>query len=578
MAKLTKAQIAKIAGWHKQIQFYGTAEKGYTDSGFWRFLPLVKTKDAHDLDNPEKPLWGDRAVYLVIVFLYLLACPVLAFAKSRQMRFSWATTAFALWHTMTGRHRHTIYQTKKEDDAHHMITFGAKNPAAGRADFILQHLPGWLADGHVVSGRGNTAGKLTLSHASKDPSGANVPWAGSVIEAVPQGADQVRGKTPSFFLSDESAYQDEFQAAVVALRPAVAGGGRFCSVSTVDSGSAFNDMVLDVDGGENAQHEVHPVVQRALDIWGIEWPKGMRSWQTRSGTWVLETHYTADPAKDPARDGAAWFAEAVNGYVGGVDSQGWKTEMEIDYSAGGGDPVFPQVSVNSKCFVEKIDPEWAKSNLAIYAGYDYGITNPSAFEVIGIDRQKKLYTLWELYEGCIDLGAHANKIKSCPYWDRIEDQVSDWSLGSKTSQDGGKLRSVIDQFADHGIFMRPGTRGAPVAVAQRFNGEYWRDMENPLAIVSMGDTPDLYWEITQRLKWDRHVSEAVRRRKSNPDKMRDKDDHGWSALSYITHTLPGPYVPFVPPPPRVATFDSVMETARLRRAQDERTGRRIYVT
>jgi hypothetical protein len=138
MARMKDSEIARIAEWQKAIQFVGTPEQGYTDSGLWSFLPLVYTKDSHDSDKPVKPLMEDSPTYMVIVFLYMLACQVLAVPKSRQMRLSWATTAFSVWHTMTAAYRHTIYQTKKEDDAFAMVSQGSKNPAAGRMDFIIQ--------------------------------------------------------------------------------------------------------------------------------------------------------------------------------------------------------------------------------------------------------------------------------------------------------------------------------------------------------------------------------------------------------------------------------------------------------
>ena len=52
MSKLTAAQITKIHGLMADVQFYGTKEKGYTDSGLWIFLRHVYTKDEHDDESP----------------------------------------------------------------------------------------------------------------------------------------------------------------------------------------------------------------------------------------------------------------------------------------------------------------------------------------------------------------------------------------------------------------------------------------------------------------------------------------------------------------------------------------------
>ena len=577
MARLTKKQIAELEKLHEELWFYGTPEKGYTDSGFWKFLPMVYTNDTNDDDNPVKPILGKGDEYLIVVGLFMLACRNLALTKSRQMRFSWFTTAFGLWHTMRGQYRRTVYQSKKEKDAFKMITQGAKIPGGGRADFMHMRLPGWLRDDNVFSGTGNTAGKLTFNPRPTDPSGMRNPYCGSTMEGLPQGPDQVRGETISLFMSDESAYQDDFAETVRALKAAVK---KWIAVSTVDSGSHFNEMVLDVEKGENADHVVPDAVQRGLEILGIKWLKGQRAWKTRTGVWVLETHYTADPKKDPERDGAEWFLQEIEGYDGGVEGSAWQTEMEINYSAGGGAPVFPRVTITSPIFVGHIDPAWAMDNLRICAGYDYGTTNTSAYEVLGIDKRKRLFFLWELMEPCINLEDHCRRIIANPYWKASERTVGDWSLNNKTQWEDNKLGGVSDQFYTHGVSLTPGVRGAPVRFAIRLLGEYgWSnpdDTDKLMAHIAEDDCPGLAREVTQTLRWAKHSSEAVRRRKSNPEKMMDKNDDCFAAASYIGDTLPSPPADFTDPVTHLC-FDSVVAEKRLRDARIRSRGRGVHV-
>lgn len=560
MAKRNEQEAKRLSEWQSALQFYGTKENGYTDSGFWSFLNYVYTRDSHDKNESRKLLMGDAPEYLVVVFLYMLACDVLAVPKSRQMRLSWATTAFSVWHTMSGKDRHTIYQTKKEDDAFAMVSQGHKNPCAGRMDFIIQHLPTWFRDSHIVSGKGNQVGCLTFSPSQVDENGYLNPFQGSAINAIPQGAHQIRQYTPSLVVSDESAFQEEFENSMVACRPAVAGGGKVICVSSEDAGSAFNRMVLESVSGDVPQHEIHPDVKRGLDILGIDWPKGLRSWLTPSGVWCLEVHYTADPAKDPARDGAAWVEEAVRGYVGGFESSAWKKEMEIDYNAGGGDPVFPFLSGPGHPVLSRsVSEDQAIGTMSIYAGYDYGARNPAAFEVWGFDKRGHAFSLWEMYEACTNIADHVQKMKKCPYWDHIKYIACDPSITAKTQQTASGTRSIAEIFADHGVHFTKGRRGADVPMAIRFLSEYWADPENPTAFITKA-TPALMQEVMD-LRWDRHISAGVDARKNALERIRDKNNHAWDATAYLFDTRPSAWIAPTPKRPGGIIFNDLLEKA-----------------
>jgi len=540
---LSEQDQARLRDLREKVMFYGTPEKGYTDSGFWRYLSHVKTNDAHDHDKPVKHLMGDTPEYLIVVFLYMLACELLACPKSRQMRFSWATTAFATWHTMSGPYRRTIFQTKDAESADDMVSKGAKEPCAGRMDFILQHLPGWLQDPFITVGKGNLVGRLAFTpqppHAQE---GTDIPWYGSVIHAIPQGGDKVRQYTFSLMVGDECAFQPEFGPAMVAARPAMAGGGRGIYVSSVYSGSAFNQMVLETETGEDPVHEVPEAVQRGLDILGIEWPKGMKSWKTPSDVWVLETHYTADPAKDPERDGAEWLVDAAKGYVGGMESSGWQTEMEINYGAGGGDPVFPFAADKTCPIYTKVIPYVdVIERMRLYAGYDFGMDNPSAFEVWAIDGEGHSWSVWELYEPCLDMIGHTNRMKACPYWKDIEYIVGPWEMMSAKLPGAHGLKTLNEQFSKYGIHMRQGRKGVNGTMALRFLSEYWSDPKNPKAHITDA-TPYLASEVSE-LRWARHTSSVVDAKKNRPDKIREKNDHAWNATAILFDTVPGIWVP-----------------------------------
>jgi len=549
MSNLLTADKKRLAGLHEAVQFGGTADKGYTDSGLWNYLAYVNTKDSHEKGAKivKRLPVADKA-FLKILFLFMLCFDKLLIPKSRQMMVSWAMSAYAVWHAMSAEYRHVVYQTKKEADGHAMVTEGRKNPAGGRMDFILQYLPDWLKDDHITSGAGNLVGNLVFNPERADAAGNRIPWHGSRIESVPGGPDQVRGKTPSLIGLDEAAFHEMLNKVIVACNPAVAGGGQLHIASSVDAGSDFNGVVLDTEDGAPPEHEIPEIIQTAMDIMGIRWPRGMRAWKTKSGFQVLELHYTADPAKDPDRLGAAWVAEAVEGYPGGFESSGWKTEMEIDYESGGGEKVFPFLS-QSLCpvFIPSIDPADAMARMNVFAGYDYGTNSPSAFEVWGIDDVGNLYALWELYEPCLDYVQHFNRIKRCPYFDKLEYISADNKIFSKTQQTANGVQAVSQLFHDNGIYISRARQGMDYPIAMRFLSEYWPggktgwDKIPPRAFIT-DDCPNLKMEV-RGLKFQEHVSSIVASRKNNVEKLVDKNNHAWDASAYAIDRKPSLWTP-----------------------------------
>jgi hypothetical protein len=66
--------------------------------------------------------------------------------------------------------------------------------------------------------------------------------------------------------------------------------------------------------------------------------KGYSSRETPLGWKVFRVHYSADPDKDPARNGKEWYAHARKG----IKERDWRKEYEIDYRALGGQLVWPE--------------------------------------------------------------------------------------------------------------------------------------------------------------------------------------------------------------------------------------------
>jgi len=328
--------------------------------------------------------------------------------------------------------------------------------------------------------------------------------------------------------------------------------------------------------GDMSIQEVPPVVQTALDIMGIEWPKGMRSWKTKSGAYALEVHYSSDPKKDPERDGAAWHAQAVKkpGYEGDYESVGWQTEMEINYEAGGGDPVFPFLRASSPVFIEGFVPDQIRNKMRFYAGYDYGTQNPSAFVVLAVDREGRIYTVWELYEPCKNMAEHVAKIKACPYFDRIEKIVCDPSIWARTQQTAAGLKTIADLFADHGLYMQAGRRDQDAPVAIMLKSTHWADEDNPTFFLTQA-TPNTNKEFREA-RWQEHTSAAMELRANRPEKIRQKDNHTIDAVSVLLDD--GVDLPIeVTVPDDYGSYDYHRRQMKLDNAKKERARSGFYI-
>ncbi|KKW13333.1 MAG: hypothetical protein UY48_C0002G0024 [Candidatus Gottesmanbacteria bacterium GW2011_GWB1_49_7] len=189
-------------------------------AGAWAFLTRqVFTRDEADPQAPIKP-FPDKE-YLRLLTQRWVEEKLLAVPKSRRMLVSWALTALHLWDALLHEYRAIYIGARKLEGSEELV---------GRCKFIHEHLrmPGLFP---VV--------KTRAARASKHPEAVNalhVPETGSSIQAVAEGADQMRQYAASRYLGDEFAFWGKARATWTALKPAVEGGGQICIVSSPSPG------------------------------------------------------------------------------------------------------------------------------------------------------------------------------------------------------------------------------------------------------------------------------------------------------------------------------------------------------
>lgn len=95
---------------------------------------------------------------------------------------------------------------------------------------------------------------------------------------------------------------------------------------------------------------------------------GIRGWRTSEGWLVLRLHYTADPERATPE----WIAEQLQGYRGGIEGRDWRREMEIDFSAYKGEPVYSAFPADVAVRETRYRPD-----LPLWRGWDFGYRHPA---------------------------------------------------------------------------------------------------------------------------------------------------------------------------------------------------------
>lgn len=134
----------------------------------------VWTLDEHDKENPIKRFPYNKK-YLQELSHHLVHERLLFIEKSRQMLVTWTCVAYCLWITMFNTGKRVFIQSKKEKDANEIIN---------RAKFIYKRLPDLMKQKYKAD---EPMAYCTMRFGKQD----------SIIQGVPQGAEQLRQYTAS---------------------------------------------------------------------------------------------------------------------------------------------------------------------------------------------------------------------------------------------------------------------------------------------------------------------------------------------------------------------------------------------
>ena len=383
----------------------------------WLFLTeCVFTLDQVDSVNPIK-LFPDKE-YLKYFVRVWQKYPIIAVPKSRRMTMSWTEISLIVWDTIFHKGKSWAMVSKKEDDAHELVT---------RAKFIIDHLdPKKLAP------------ELLPKYQDKFCV-LNFPEIHSKIQGYPQGANQLRQFTFSGIFGDESAFWENAQEFYAASFPTIDGGGRMHLISSPGPGF-FKKLVfdaLDVPGDITVAEQT-PDFMRPQE--------GIRVWKNPKNQFlVFEIHYTADPGKRHDE-----YRETIKN---SLPLREYLREYELHWDTFAGMPVYPEFS-KIHIIEEKPEPQ---PGLPMLLGFDFGLT-PAA--VVGQLQEDVLVIFEEFIE--INMGAERFSTKVMQQLQLKYPTFSDFKKNWLTYVDpSGLFRKDTDETTCAQILNRKGFRCIP---------------------------------------------------------------------------------------------------------------------
>lgn len=280
---------------------------------------------------------------------------------------------------------------------------------------------------------------------------------------------------------------------------------------------------------------------------------GLKVWKNDNGFSVAMLHYSADPAKDPNREGKEWYNNEKNAF----SEAKWRKEYEIDFTTKSGKLIFGPDFCDFNQGIHFISSFELPEPYELLLGLDFGQRNPTAALVAVWTLDKKLYIIDEYYKPAIPSVSSKDLFNSFAYLlgdlegktmrekrnmtiNTFSIRVIDPSTGSKNRtkiREGEEIPySVLEEFYDNGWDFELGKNDVEASIT-RIREYFQVDSEGKSNLYIFRDKcPNLcaellnyrYSELTEIQLKTRNVSEE-------PIK---KNDHAVDALRYIIMTRP----------------------------------------
>ena len=290
------------------------------------------------------------------------------------------------------------------------------------------------------------------------------------------------------------------------------------------------------------------------DIEENEVIKGLKYWKNPKNNFnVLMLHYSADPDKDPERNGKEWHENEKKGALKAL----WKKEMEIDFTTKAGKLIYGQEYCDFDPTIHFIDSFNYDMPIEQLISLDFGQRNPTA-ALVGIwTASNVLYIIDEYHKAAIPsvsskdmfekfgylMGIKESdnfQIKKNAVLQRFSVRVIDPTTKAKNRvsvKHGEEIEySVVEEFEDNGWEFELGSNDVASGITRV--REYLQLDEDKKAhlYIFKDKCPKLCEELLHyRYKEHTEIQSKTRNKSEEPVK---KNDHAVDSLRYMIMTRP----------------------------------------
>lgn len=254
---------------------------------------------------------------------------------------------------------------------------------------------------------------------------------------------------------------------------------------------------------------------------------GMQSWRNKNNGFVV---VTAPFTSDPEKNNEEWYTNACKGLR---DDQ-IRRELLIDFTARGGQKVFPYLDQSPKKYFVKPRGEIPK-NHTIVCGMDFGGRNPTAIIWFDVNERGHFHAFSEFYKPSTP-SEIARYMKAHPYFHRLQKISCDPSMYNKNqhlNDDSGIITSIAAMLDDLGIYQLERGNNDRIAGLERVKYMFrYSDTApdlDPYFTIST-ECPNLWKELTSIVYKDESPEQLVNKNQSE-DTVK-KGDHAYDATKY----------------------------------------------
>ena len=285
--------------------------------------------------------------------------------------------------------------------------------------------------------------------------------------------------------------------------------------------------------------------------------KGIRKWKNYKNNFcVLMLHYTADPKKDPGREGKEWYEKEKKGYATAM----WEKEYEINFGTKSGKLIYGSdfcdfsPSVHFKQSFKLPEP------IEHLISLDFGQRNPTCALIGAWTLDHKLYIIDEYYEPAIpsvssrrmfeqfsyllgddilelEIDARRSKAQSF-FQSMIIDPTTRYKNRVKVLGEGDEIPySIIEEFYDNGWDFAPGVNSVGAGINRV--REYFKVDKNgdSRLYIFYDKCPNLVYQL-QNYRY-KELTEIQAKNRNAPEEPVTKADHCCISGDSIIHTVNG---------------------------------------